>query len=61
MNHDKRHVLWMGIGFVVVLIAAKFAGVGMLLLFPLFCFFMMAVMMLGMDHGGNDNNQHNHK
>ena len=60
MNHGTSHLVWMGIGFVALLVIGKIVGIGLILLFPLFCFFMMAVMMLGMGHN-SDNDKHGHK
>ena len=53
MNH-KTHLIWMGVGFVALLILTKFVGASAFLLFFFFCFFMMALMMLGMGHGGDN-------
>ena len=58
MNHGISHLVWMGVIFVALLVIGKVVGVGLILLFPLFCFFMMAAMMLGMGHG--DDNDHKH-
>jgi hypothetical protein len=44
----------MATGFLVLLIVGRIVGVGLLLLFPLFCIFMMVAMMLGMGHGHDD-------
>jgi hypothetical protein len=46
----KSHVIVMGAGFIVLLIVSRFIGISSILLFFLFCFFMMAAMMLGMNH-----------
>ena len=60
MNHGTSHLIWMGVIFVALLVIGKVVGVGLILLFPLFCFFMMAAMMLGMNHGGRDDHEHKH-
>jgi hypothetical protein len=59
MNHGTSHLIWMGVAFVALLVIGKVVGVGLFLLFPLFCFFMMAAMMLGMGMGhGDDKHKH---
>lgn len=61
MNRGTSHLIWIGVAFVALLVIGKIVGVGLVLLFPLFCFFMMAVMMLGMGMGHNgDDDKHKH-
>ena len=55
MNISK-HLIWMAVGFIILLVISKFVGVSAFLLFFFLCFFMMAAMMLGMGHG--DNHKH---
>lgn len=61
MNHGISHLVWMGVIFVALLVIGKIVGVGLILLFPLFCFFMMAGMMLGNGHGNMDHKDHKDK
>lgn len=60
MNHGKNHLITMGVGLLALLVISKFVGISAYLLFFFFCFFMMATMMLGMDHGNDDKHQHKH-
>lgn len=61
MNHGISHLVYMGAIFVALLVIGKVIGVGLILLFPLFCFFMMAAMMLGMSHDNMDHKNHKDK
>lgn len=49
--NNTRHLLWMGTGFVVLLVLTKFVGNVAILLFPLLCL----AMMFGMGHGNHNN------
>jgi len=57
MNHGVAHLVWMGIIFAVLLVVGKFVGVGLIVLFVVACLFMMAAMMLGMNHNDTDHTQ----
>jgi hypothetical protein len=59
MNHGISHLIWMVGGFIFLLLLGKIVGVSLVLLFPLFCFFMMVAMMMGMGHGSGDNRHDN--
>lgn len=53
----KTHLIVMGLGFVALLALGKFIGASIVAVFLFFCLFMMAAMMLSMDHGGDKDNK----
>ena len=46
----KKHLIWMAIGFLVLLVLSSLVGVSAWLLFPFLCLFMMVMMMAMMGH-----------
>lgn len=61
MNHGKNHLYIMGIGYLAILILALATGANVFFLFFFLCFFMMAAVMLGMNHDGHDKGGHKHE
>lgn len=57
MRHDSKHLIWMGAGFVALLVIGKVVGISVILLFLLFCLVMLAAMMLGMNHTKDKDNK----
>ncbi|HET8670941.1 MAG TPA: DUF2933 domain-containing protein [Candidatus Saccharimonadales bacterium] len=56
MKHDMTsHLLWMGGGFLAILLIQWITGWNLAFLFPLLCMGMMVFMMIGM---GRHNDKH---